>query len=224
MAEQVDKIVYWEDILSRGEFVAQTYLLCGVPFEFVWVEVSEYPKPKIYEKVGNFPNMPMLILPNGEVISETFAIIQNVALSHKPELLGKTIEDKVQVTMLIGVINDAIITVMKSIYAPDWETRIPEGLKGTWAKKLGYIAKHLAGRTTLVGDYYTAADAYLNYALEYGMDVDRALDVKAFDYSVFEKYLSAFRSIPAIKAHYESEKRAKLHFLPSCGLKIPVKN
>ena len=56
------------------------------------------------------------------------------------------------------------------------------------------------------------------------MAVDEALNVKAYDYSVFEKYLSAFRSIPAIKAHYASEKRVKYHISPMPGLlKLPEK-
>ena len=140
--------------------MAQAYHLCGVPYEFVWADVAEFPSPKIYEKVEKFPNMPMLLLPNGEVIPETMAIIQNVALNHKPEILGKTIEDKVQVTMLVGVLTDAIIAVGAPIYAPDWEKNVPAALKGTWAKKLGYIEKHLGYRTILVGDDYTVADVF----------------------------------------------------------------
>jgi hypothetical protein len=109
MAEQVDKIVYWKDLRSRTEYITQVYQLCGVPYEFFWVETSEFPKPKIYEKVDNFPNLPMVILPDGKAISETLAIIKNVALKHKPELMGKTIDDQVQVTMLIGVISEAFM-------------------------------------------------------------------------------------------------------------------
>jgi hypothetical protein len=111
---------------------------------------------------------------------------------------------------------------LKPIYAPDWETNVQESLKGKWAKNLGYIAKHFSGRTTLEGDYYKAADSYLKYVLEFVRAVNEALKVGAYDYSFFEKNLSAFRSIPAIKAHYESEKRAKLHIAPMPGLlKLP---
>ena len=210
MAEAAVKIVYWKGLLARGELVAQVCRLAGVSFENV--DATPEDIPKLSEGV-DFWNLPLLI--KGEhKISETAAIIQGLCLYHKPELLGKTIPQQIETTMLYGVASDIVQAVLMPCFTDSYSTVIPEKLKTVVAKKLGYIEKHLGSKTTLVGDYYTIADTVLVVALEYVRAIDAKLGVSAYDYSKFDKYVAAYKELPEIKAHYESEDRKARGLLP----------
>jgi glutathione S-transferase len=218
MAESTNKILYWKGLLGRGEMVVQACILTGAPFERVDVTPEEI--PKLSEGV-DFWNLPILIKGDFK-LSETSAIVKSLALEYKPEFIGKSIREKVEVTCLEGVLNDTMAAAFAPTTSEDYATKVPEALKGPVAKKLASVQKHLGSKTTLVGDYYTWADVLLIFTLELMKLMDAKLNVNAFDYSQFDNYMAKFMEIPGIKAHYDSPARkTMLHLFPQfCKLKI----
>ena len=71
----------------------------------------------------DFPNLPYLI--DGDVkLTESQAIARYISGKYRPELLGKTLEDRANVDMLYSISNDA----RSATYNMAYETGDREGL------------------------------------------------------------------------------------------------
>ena len=113
MAEHCVKIGYWKGLKGRGDIVAQVCIHAGVKCEM------EDVTPDMIEKLSKeikFFNLPYIRCgENGEkTLTETNAIILAICMKHKPDLMGKTQEDKILNMQISGVIGDLIQGAFKA--------------------------------------------------------------------------------------------------------------
>jgi glutathione S-transferase len=102
-----------------------------------------------------FPNLPYFI--DGDVkITETAAIHRYIANKWMPELCGKTTEDKGQVDMIWGVINDLKGSVTGPCYMTGDKAEIIKQL----TNRVPSILTFMGDKKFLVGDYITIADFF----------------------------------------------------------------
>eukprot|EP01016_Furgasonia_blochmanni_P002662 TRINITY_DN11036_c0_g1_i1.p1 TRINITY_DN11036_c0_g1~~TRINITY_DN11036_c0_g1_i1.p1 ORF type:complete len:213 (+),score=72.48 TRINITY_DN11036_c0_g1_i1:61-639(+) len=148
-----------------------------------------------------FPNLPYL-KDGDKIITESSAIILHIILrSGKLELLGKTVDDKVLVVQLRGVIMDARVPLFREPTNYIEVTRkIIEDHCKTSLKKL---STHLGDKQYLVGDYITFADLYMIEFLEHllGIDAEVLKEFPNLD-GLHKRYLE----IPQINSYRVSDR------------------
>lgn len=71
----------------------------------------------------DFPNLPYFIDADGTRLTETKAIAIYIADKYKPELLGKTPEERAKVEMLCGVLFDKLGVITKIMFGGDESDR-----------------------------------------------------------------------------------------------------
>ena len=114
---------YW-DIRGLGAPIRYLLEYLQVPYEdkqYFLGEAPDFSKEawfKVKHTMGfDFPNLPYLI--DGDVqITESEAIFRYICNKYKPELLGKTVEDKAKVDMLYSYSAD----IRKASYSIAYET------------------------------------------------------------------------------------------------------
>lgn len=213
------RLTYWENVKGRGDIVAQTLHLAGVQFEWIDVTFDNLEKIKEDNKDCAFFNLPLFSCTSNFKYTETLAIVQDISLYKKPELIGKTKDDQVQVLMINGVVLDTRGAISRAAIGPDCETKVREALKGIVAKKLGMLANYLKDRAYAVGDSTTLADIFIFSVVELARAVDKKLEVNAFDYSKFDTHFNTHKENPSLKGYLESEARKAKRFLP---LECPI--
>ncbi len=111
MVESKITIGYWD---IRGLAAPIRYLLEYLSVDYndhhyFYGEAPDFNKDswfKVKHSLGfDFPNLPYLV-DGGLKITESHAIFRYISNKHKPDLLGKTIEEKGKVDMLMGYIQD----------------------------------------------------------------------------------------------------------------------
>lgn len=129
-------------------------------------------KDKRQELKTNTPTgtFPYLVTPQGNV-SESIAIIQYLAESNKPEMLGSNAWEKAQVRAWTEFANTEIGTQNRSLIYPLWgfmEYNKVAADAATVALKqhLETLNKHLQGKSFLVGNNVTVADVLLFHHLK----------------------------------------------------------
>jgi glutathione S-transferase len=177
----------------------------GIPLELQKVDT----KTKKMTPDGDFyavnPKgyVPALQLDNGEILTEGPAVVQYLA-DLKPEsgLAPKngTLE-RYRLQEMLGYINSEIHKTYGAMFNPDIKPEAREERIAYLKKRYGIIEKALAGRDFLVGDRFTAADAYLftvtNWARFLKIDISEFPNILAFQKRVAAR--------PAVQAAMKAE-------------------
>lgn len=129
--------------------------------------------------------VPVLVLDNGEVLTEGPAIVQYIA-DKKPSALMPSAgnAERYRVLEWLNYITAEIHKAFTPLFKPD----TPEGYrtisKNNLATRFGYLDGKLAGKKFLTGDNFTVADAYLFTVVSWSkfQDIDVATwpNLKAF--------------------------------------------
>lgn len=146
-----------------------------------------------YWKINPKGYVPALMLDDGQVITEVGVICQYLA-DQKPEsgLVPKfgTIERYRQMEAL----NFAATEIHKQIGAlfnPAMTPEMKEVQIGTIARRFSALDKMLDGKTYIMGDKFSAADAYLftvlNWTKAHNIDLGKWPNIKAFTARVAER-------------------------------------
>ena len=153
---------YWD---IRGLAQPIRYLLAHVGAEYedkqyFYGEAPDFNKDSwfsVKQTLGfDFPNLPYLI--DGDLkVTESHAIHRYLCNKYRPELLGKTTEDKAKVDMIMGVSQD----IRSASYNMIYETGDREGLKTLGYERFAPISKFLADKPFIVGDYPTFPDFFV---------------------------------------------------------------
>jgi len=150
----------------------------GLDFELVRVDLATHKLADGSDFTAINPKgyVPVLELDNGTRLTEGPAIVQYIA-DLKPEsgLAPKAGSfERYQLQEWLGFINSEVHKSCGPLFRPDTPDAYKSILRETIAKRLGYIAGHLATRDYLLGDRFSVADGYLFTILNWGqwLDID----------------------------------------------------
>jgi len=166
-------------------------------------------KTKTIASVGDFFGVnpkgyvPVLELDNGEILSEGTAIVQYLA-DLKPEKglapPAGTFE-RYRLQEWLGFINSELHKTYSPLFHPDTPAETRAERMAYLNKRYAIVEKRLEGRPYLLGDAFTAADAYLftvtNWARHVKFDLTPFPNVRAFQERVAAR--------PAVKAAMKAE-------------------
>ncbi len=175
----------------------------GLPFTLIKTDV----KNKTTETGDNFltinpkGQVPTLQLDNGEILTEGVAIVQYIAsLAPQKEMIptGAGTEKFHQLEWL-NFISTELHKGFSPLFSPDITPEIKTKSMENLAKKFNYLEAPLTKSTYLMGETFTAADAYLFTVCSWANYVQVPLP----------KYLSAYlervATRPAVKQAMEAE-------------------
>ena len=192
-------IGYWQ---SRGMGAQVFYLLayCKVDYNFRQYTATfengevgrgEWPNEKFNLGIG-FPNLPYII--DGNVkLAETMPLMRYICLKWKPELIGRSLQERAEIDMMGAVINDLKVAgVMIPCYVHGDREKIEEDCK----KRLEPIVKWLGDKKFLMGNNI----CYLDFILfECTNVIEFVSEGRVWtDYPILKPYNERIRAIPEL--------------------------
>ena len=148
----------------------------GVPFDLEQVDLAakQTKSGADFKAINPKGYVPTLQLDDGEVLTEAAVIAQYVA-DHKPEAKLAPPHGTVERRRLQESLNFIATEVHKG-FSPLWKPTTPDAYKQiakeTLAARFGYVDGQLAGRQYLLGDTFTAPDAYLYVMTRWGQRME----------------------------------------------------
>ena len=159
----------------------------GVPFDLVQVD-TKTKKTKTgddFLKVNPKGMVPVLVLDNGEVLTEGPAIVQYIA-DKKPSSLIPACgsEERYRVLEWLNYVTAEIHKSFTPLFKPNTPEEYKTISKDNLAARFAYLDGKLAGKQFLTGDTFTVADAYLFTVLKWSrfhnIDLAQWPNVKSF--------------------------------------------
>jgi glutathione S-transferase len=174
------KLFYFPGACSLSPHIVA--LEAGIPVQLERVDI----KTKLTESGQDFAKInpkgyvPTLMLDNGEVLTEGPAIVQYLA-DLKPESglapANGTLQ-RYRLQEMLGFINTELHKTYSPLFNPDTSEDVRAGRKAYLLKRYQLIEDVLAKQPWLLGDHFTAADAYLFTITAWAAYVD--VDLSAF--------------------------------------------
>ena len=129
--------------------------------------------------------VPVLVLDNGEVLTEGPAIVQYIADKKPGSLLPASgSAERYRVLEWLNYITSEIHKAFTPMFKPNTPEDYKTISKDNLATRFGYLDGKLAGKQFLTGDNFTVADAYLftvvNWSKFHNIDVAKWPNLKAF--------------------------------------------
>jgi glutathione S-transferase len=197
------KLYYGRGTCSLSSHIALRE--AGATFDLVKVDT----KTKQTEAGVDFrtinPNgyVPVLELDSGERLSENAAILQYIADQYPAAKLAPAAGTMARYRLLEWL--TFISSEVHKGYSPLFNPATPEEYKTLTREKLagrlGYVDQKLAGRSYLLGDAYSIADAYLFVCLNWSQAVK--VDLSAF--ANLQAFQARIASRPASQAALQAE-------------------
>jgi glutathione S-transferase len=158
---------------------------------------------KDYLSINPKGYVPALELDNGQVLTEGPAVVQYLA-DQKPASglapANGTFE-RYRLQEMLGYINSEIHKTYAPLFNPKTSAEVREERFEYLRKRFGYIDKVLAGKSFLLGERFTVADAYLFVMVSWAdymkLDLSSLANVKAFQQRVAGR--------PAVQAALKAE-------------------
>ena len=177
----------------------------GLTFELEKVDLQN----KKTESGSDFrsvnPNgyVPLLVLDDGQVLTEGPAIVQHLA-DRAPEARLAPEAGTMERYRLVEWLN-FISTELHKAFAPLFNPKTPEEWKAIVndliAARLAYVEKKLGGQAYLMGDNFTVADAYLFTVLSWG----KWVGVDIGRWPTLQSYTNRISSRPTVQAALKAE-------------------
>ncbi|PSH70821.1 glutathione S-transferase [Phyllobacterium brassicacearum] len=188
---------------SFGSIVALEWL--GQPYRLSRIDMLAKSKSNIYARFNSKQQTPTLLLENGKPLSESFAILQNIAARDLTRKLGfaQGTEGHDRLNQMLAYLH----TSFHSAFAPAWTAfKLMEGdpaiqllrdlAREKAAEGYSFLQSHLSGREWLVGENKTIADAYLIGIARWGEDL-QLFDLKR-EYPELYGYLHKLEADKAV--------------------------
>ena len=160
----------------------------GVPFELVKVDLRAHKTEQgtDYMTVNPKGYVPALGLDDGSVLTEGPAIVQYLADQKPASKLAPAAGtiDRYRLQEWLGFIGTELHKNFGPLFNPATPDAVKQTAKANIEKRLGYVNDQLAKRQFLLGDTFTAADAYaftiINWTNFVGMDLKAYPNVAAY--------------------------------------------
>jgi len=178
----------------------------GLPFQLEKVDLKAHKTAGGADFYAVNPKgyVPALQLDDGQVLTEGAAIVQYIA-DRKPEsklapAAGTMDRYRIQewLTFISTELHKAHSPLFKAT-TPD-ETKLAQ--KDLIGRRLDFVAKHLDGKQYLMGDVFTAADAYLFTILRWS----KGVNVDLGKWPTLPPYIDRISARPAVAAAMEAER------------------
>jgi glutathione S-transferase len=162
---------------SFGSIVALEWL--GQPYRLSRIDMLAKSKSNIYGRVNSKQQTPTLLVEDGKPLSESFAILQNIAARDLSKLgFAQGTKEHDRLNQMLAYLH----TSFHSAFSPAWTAfKLNDGdpaikilrdlAREKAAEGYAYLQSHLADREWLVGDNKTIADAYLVGVARWGEDL-----------------------------------------------------
>lgn len=188
---------------SFGSIVALEWL--SQPYRLARIDMLAKSKNDIYGRVNSMHQTPTLLLENGKSLSESFAILQNIAGRDLGKQLGfaQGTEAHDRLNQMLAYLH----TSFHSAFSSAWTAyKLIEGdpaiqmlrdlAREKAASGYAYLQSHLQGRDWLVGNNRTIADAYMIGIARWGEDLG-LFDLKT-EYPGLHGYLQKLEADKAV--------------------------
>jgi len=160
----------------------------GVPIEFEKVDLRAHKTEKgaDYMKINPKGYVPALGLDDGSVLTEGPAIVQYLADQKPASKLAPAAGtiDRYRLQEWLAFIGTELHKNFGPLFNPATPDAAKQTAKANIEKRLAYVNEQLAKRQFLVGDTFTAADAYaftiINWTNFVGMDLKAYPNVAAY--------------------------------------------
>ncbi|HTO59315.1 MAG TPA: glutathione transferase GstA [Pseudomonadales bacterium] len=160
----------------------------GVPIEFEKVDLRAHKTEKgaDYMKINPKGYVPALGLDDGSVLTEGPAIVQYLADQKPASKLAPAAGtvDRYRLQEWLAFIGTELHKNFGPLFNPANPDAVKAGAKANIEKRLAYVNEQLANRQFLLGDTFTAADAYaftiINWTNFVGMDLKAYPNVAAY--------------------------------------------
>ncbi|HET9599683.1 MAG TPA: glutathione transferase GstA [Anaeromyxobacteraceae bacterium] len=178
----------------------------GLPFELERVDTKagKTAGGADYRAINPKGYVPTLVLDDGTRLTEGPVIVQYLA-DRKPEARlappNGTME-RYRLQEWLSYVTSEIHKGLGALFNP----KMPADFKPTWREaqgaKLDYLSQQLQGRSFLMGDAFTVADAYLFVCLSW----TAWLEIDLARWPVLKSYVERVGARPAVKAAQAAEK------------------
>nr|WP_199047672.1 glutathione transferase GstA [Dyella sp. ASV24] len=167
-------------------------LEAGIPVELEKVDTKakRTANGEDYWQINPKGYVPALKLDSGELLTEGPAIVQYLA-DLKPESAlapANGTAARYRLQEVLGYINSEVHKTYSPLFKPDTPDAVREERKAYLHKRYALLDQHLAKHEWLVGDHFTAADAYLftvtNWAQHVNFDLSEFPAIQAFQQRV----------------------------------------
>jgi glutathione S-transferase len=186
---------------SFGSIVALEWL--GLPYRLARINMPKDMQSDLYARFNSIRETPVLLLENGLALSESAAILSNIA-ARAPDRLGypaDTVEYE-RLNQMLAFLNTTFFSAFSPLWAayemaenPPVQTVLRDQGRALVAKAHGQLDAMLQGRDWLVGTRRSVADAYLT-GLARWAQYHKAVDQTA--YPNLSRLLQKLDSDPAV--------------------------
>ncbi|GAB2792813.1 glutathione transferase GstA [Dyella kyungheensis] len=184
------KLYYAAGACSLSPHIVALEAGIAVELEKVDTKAKRTASGEDYWQINPKGYVPALQLDNGELLTEGTAIVQYLA-DLKPEsglapANGTTARYRLQETL--GYINSELHKSYTPLFKPDTPDAVRDERKDYLRKRYALLDQHLAKHDWLIGEQFTAADAYLftvtNWAQHVSLDLSDFPAILAFQQRV----------------------------------------
>ena len=160
----------------------------GIAIELEKVDLGKHKTEKGEDFMAVNPKgyVPALRLDDGSILTEGPAIVQYLADQKPATKLAPAAGtmDRYRLQEWLGYIGTELHKNFGPLFNPTTPDAVKDATKVNIGKRLGYLNEHLAKRAYLLGDTFTAADAYaftiINWTNFVGMDLKAYPNVAAY--------------------------------------------
>ena len=177
----------------------------GIDLELVKVDGKTKTTETQQDFIATNPNgyVPALVLGDGELMTESSVLVQYLA-DQKPEsgLMPKAGDmARYRVQQWLAFVATELHKVFGAFFKPNTPDATKEINRELLARRLAYVDGKLDGRSYLMGDAFTAADAYLWTILGWAKHV--GTDLSSF--ANIQRYIATVAARPAVQKALRAE-------------------
>jgi glutathione S-transferase len=197
------KLYYFPGACSLSPHIVA--LEAGIPLQLEKTDITTKltESGEDFGKINPKGYVPTLMLDDGEVLTEGTAIVQYLA-DLKPEsglAPANGTLPRYRLQEMLGYINSELHKNYSPLFSPDTADQVRQQRKDYLLKRYTLLNDVLAGQPYLLGESFTAADAYLftitNWAGHVGLDLSRFAALADFQQRVASR--------PAVQAALVAE-------------------
>jgi glutathione S-transferase len=156
-----------------------------------------------FSKINPKGYVPALGLDNGEVLTEVATLVQYLADQAPQSGLAPAngTMERYRMQEWLTFISTEIHKGFGPLWKPDTPAETKAAAKANLAKRFAYLDQHLANRSFLTGDRFSAADAYLFTVVNW----TNFHDIDLAPYSNLKAYVQRVAARPAVQQAMEAE-------------------
>ena len=205
-------LYYWS-IRGLNEFLVTLAEYVGIQYKYHKVadrETWNVEKQVLVSKGFEFPNLPYTEH-NGQYLSESIAILTQIAILGKREDLVPSAAQIVRFLELNGVISDLAGAITGPGYSAKSNEELQAAIQATinrYPTRIPSLVALVTKHTWILGDNLSILDFKFAEVVERMLDMDKEVGLKGFgvDLTPLRAYLDSFLALPKVKEYRASDR------------------